>query len=220
MRIDGRLGCVLCSCDVCAHRSRSFTFEQFGNVNEQVDFVAEQLRNVTELSDGFDAVGFSQGTSDAPPSFIYAKSPRSCSSSCSCSSCFSGGQFLRAYVERYNSPPVHNLVTFGSQHMGVSDIQPCKPVDVTCQLARRALRNGVYSSWAQSNIVPVRSHLLLPLPLPLLIIMLTFAHWPTCVPPHRRHRPSTIATQTSFRSSSRETASLPTSTMSGPTATR
>ena len=62
---------------------------QFGNVNEQIDFVAEQIANVTELKDGFDAIGFSQA-----------------------------GQFLRAYVERYNTPPVHNLITFGSQHMG------------------------------------------------------------------------------------------------------
>ena len=62
---------------------------QFGNVNEQIDFVAEQIANITELKDGFDAIGFSQG-----------------------------GQFLRAYVERYNSPPIHNLITFGSQHMG------------------------------------------------------------------------------------------------------
>lgn len=62
---------------------------QFGNVNEQIDFVAEQIANITELEDGFDAIGFSQA-----------------------------GQFLRAYVERYNSPPVHNLITFGAQHMG------------------------------------------------------------------------------------------------------
>lgn len=74
-----------------------------------------------------------------------------------------GGQFLRAYVERYNSPPAHNLITFGAQHMGVSDIQPCRPFDVTCQLARRAMRNGVYGEWAQKNIIPVRKLVLEPL---------------------------------------------------------
>lgn len=66
-----------------------------------------------------------------------------------------GGQFLRAYVERYNDPPVHNLITFGSQHMGVSDIPGCKPLDLTCQLARRAALGGVYTPWAQSHIVQV-----------------------------------------------------------------
>jgi palmitoyl-protein thioesterase len=69
------------------------------------------------------------------------------------------GQFWRAYVERYNSPPVHNLITFGSQHMGVSDLPPCRPFDVLCQLARRAARGGVYSEWAQKNVVSVSAYL-------------------------------------------------------------
>ncbi|KAI0371106.1 alpha/beta-hydrolase [Pilatotrama ljubarskyi] len=96
----------------------------FGNVNEQLEFVAEQLANVTELQSGFDAIGFSQA-----------------------------GQFLRAYVEKYNAPPVHNLITFGSQHMGVSDLPLCRPWDLLCQLARRAARGGVYREWAQTNLV-------------------------------------------------------------------
>jgi len=96
----------------------------YGSVNDQVDLVAEQIANVTELKNGFDAIGFSQG-----------------------------GQFLRAYVERYNTPPVHNLITFGSQHMGVSDIPPCRPWDLLCQAARRAARSSVYSHWAQTNII-------------------------------------------------------------------
>ncbi|KAF7375973.1 Palmitoyl-protein thioesterase [Mycena sanguinolenta] len=96
----------------------------YGNVNEQVQFVSEQLAAIPELEGGFDAIGFSQG-----------------------------GQFLRAYVERYNSPPVNNLITFGSQHMGVSDIPTCGPRDFMCQIARRAVKAGVYSSWAQEHLV-------------------------------------------------------------------
>lgn len=38
------------------------TTMQYGNVDEQVAFVHEQLNNVTELRHGFDAIGFSQGT--------------------------------------------------------------------------------------------------------------------------------------------------------------
>lgn len=64
-----------------------------------------------------------------------------------------GGQFLRAYVELYNAPPVNNLITFGSQHMGVSDLPLCSRWDVFCQLARRAARGGVYTNWAQENLV-------------------------------------------------------------------
>jgi hypothetical protein len=67
-----------------------------------------------------------------------------------------GGQFLRAYVERYNSPPIHNLITFGSQHTGISDIPACGPRDFLCQVARRATKSAVYGSWAQDNLVQVR----------------------------------------------------------------
>lgn len=34
---------------------------QYGNVNSQVELVADQLANIPELQDGFDAIGFSQG---------------------------------------------------------------------------------------------------------------------------------------------------------------
>ncbi|KAF7321470.1 Palmitoyl-protein thioesterase [Mycena kentingensis (nom. inval.)] len=96
----------------------------YGNVNEQVALVAEQLAGIPELEGGFDAIGFSQG-----------------------------GQFLRAYVERYNSPPIHNLLTFGSQHFGVSDIPPCGPRDFVCRVARRVVKSAVYGSYAQTNLV-------------------------------------------------------------------
>jgi palmitoyl-protein thioesterase len=96
----------------------------YGNVDEQIDEVAQQIAAIEELQGGFDAMGLSQG-----------------------------GQFLRAYVERYNSPPVHNLITWGSQHFGVSDIPPCRPGDLLCEITRRAVKGSVYSSWAQNNLV-------------------------------------------------------------------
>lgn len=100
---------------------------QYGNVNQQLELVAEQLSHVDELSAGFDTIGFSQG-----------------------------GQFLRAYVERYNNPPVHNLITFGSQHMGVSDLPVCGTWDLPCRAARSVARGAVYSPWVQDNIIMVR----------------------------------------------------------------
>ncbi|EKM80823.1 hypothetical protein AGABI1DRAFT_112549 [Agaricus bisporus var. burnettii JB137-S8] len=96
----------------------------YGNVLEQLEFVADQLAAIPELEAGFDAVGLSQG-----------------------------GQFLRAYVECYNKPPVNNLITFGSQHMGISDIPICKPFDFLCQIARKAAKRAVYSTWAQENLI-------------------------------------------------------------------
>ncbi|KAF9071026.1 palmitoyl-protein thioesterase [Rhodocollybia butyracea] len=96
----------------------------YGNVNQQIEFVASQLAAIPELNDGFDGIGFSQGS-----------------------------QFLRSYVERLNSPKVHNLLSFGGQHMGVSDIAVCRPFDLLCQAARRATKQAVYSTWAQNNLV-------------------------------------------------------------------
>ncbi|KAF9484503.1 palmitoyl-protein thioesterase [Pholiota conissans] len=96
----------------------------YGNVNDQIEFVADQLASIPELRDGFDAIGLSQG-----------------------------GQFLRAYVEMYNSPPVQNLITFGSQHMGISDLPGCSRYDFLCQAALRAAKQAVYSDWAQKNLV-------------------------------------------------------------------
>ena len=113
-------------------------------MNEQLELVSEQLAEVPELRDGFDAIGFSQGALAnsmvlLPPHNSHA-----------------GGQFLRAYIKRYNAPPVNYLITFGSQHMGVSDLPLCSRWDLFCQLARRyAARGGVYTEWAQHNLVQV-----------------------------------------------------------------
>ena len=67
-----------------------------------------------------------------------------------------GGQFLRAYVERCNKPPVANLVTFGSQHNGISEFQKCGSSDWVCQGARGLLRGNTWSSFAQSRLVPAQ----------------------------------------------------------------
>lgn len=96
----------------------------FGNVNEQIDQVHCMLRKVPELRHGFDAVGFSQG-----------------------------GQFLRGYIERYNAPHVRNLITFGSQHMGIADLPACSPYDAICHTVHKLLIGRAYSDYSQNNIV-------------------------------------------------------------------
>jgi len=95
------------------------------NVNNQVDFVCQTVKADPNLQGGFNAVGFSQG-----------------------------GQFLRAYVERCNDPPVFNLVSIGGQHQGVADIPDCTSVNSTmCSLVEELLAFGAYSSIAQDNVV-------------------------------------------------------------------
>lgn len=96
----------------------------FGNVNEQVDYVCSQLANITELRSGFNAIGFSQG-----------------------------GLFLRAYVERCNSPPVSTLVTFGTPHNGIADLPPCRKNDFICKTRNDLLKSQIWTNYAQTNVV-------------------------------------------------------------------
>ncbi|CAG8292459.1 unnamed protein product [Penicillium olsonii] len=106
---------------------RSATF--FGNVTEQIELVCEQLAAdpILSTAPAINALGFSQG-----------------------------GQFLRGYIERCNAPPVHNLVTFGSQHNGISEFESCKYNDWICNGAEALLRSGRWTSFAQSRVVPAQ----------------------------------------------------------------
>jgi palmitoyl-protein thioesterase len=116
----------------------------YDDLNRQVDEICEQLGSIEELKDGFDAVGFSQG-----------------------------GQILRAYVQRCNSPPVRNLITIGAQHQGVMDLPGCgsdvpmpdSQVSKALQLSEAAngeqecswwqkmIKKSVYSDIVQNRIV-------------------------------------------------------------------
>ncbi|KAG4100072.1 alpha/beta-hydrolase [Neocallimastix lanati (nom. inval.)] len=100
----------------------------FGNVNNHVDYVCSRLHEddlYPQLKDGFNALGFSQG-----------------------------GQFLRAYVERCNDPPVYNLITYGAQHNGVSTIPGCVNDDSNfCARMKFLVSTNVYGSFVQNNIV-------------------------------------------------------------------
>jgi palmitoyl-protein thioesterase len=92
-----------------------------GNVNDQVAYVCKKLKADPNLAGGFNALGFSQG-----------------------------GQFLRAYVERCNDPPVYNLITFGGQHQGVSDIPECVGANKTlCEMMAKLLGMGAYTPFVR-----------------------------------------------------------------------
>ncbi|PYI26528.1 alpha/beta-hydrolase [Aspergillus indologenus CBS 114.80] len=65
-----------------------------------------------------------------------------------------GGQFLRAYVERCNAPPVRTLITFGSQHNGITRFQACRWGDLVCLGAEALLHAGRWSGVVQGGFVP------------------------------------------------------------------
>lgn len=100
-----------------------------GNLTEQIDQVCRDLaaHPILSTAPAVDAMGFSQG-----------------------------GQFLRGYIERCNFPPVRNLMTFGSQHNGISAFQACKPFDLLCKGAQLLLRSGTWTQTAQSSLVPAQ----------------------------------------------------------------
>ncbi|KAL8682454.1 MAG: hypothetical protein Q9186_001497 [Xanthomendoza sp. 1 TL-2023] len=106
---------------------RTATF--LGNLTEQVSKVCTDLASHPILSKApaINALGFSQG-----------------------------GQFLRAYVERCNKPPVHTLVTFGSQHNGISEFQNCGPNDWLCRSWDGYLKRNTWSHFVQSRLVPAQ----------------------------------------------------------------
>lgn len=106
---------------------RTATF--LGNVTLQVQKVCDDLASHPILSkaSAINALGFSQG-----------------------------GQFLRAYVERCNNPRVQSLVTFGSQHNGISEFQDCAANDWLCQTWRGVLKGNAWGSFSQSRLVPAQ----------------------------------------------------------------
>lgn len=110
-----------------ASGDRSATF--LGNVTEQVAKVCADIARdpILSTAPAIDALGFSQG-----------------------------GQFLRAYVERCNKPPVRSLVTFGSQHNGISEFISCSSTDWVCRGAMAMLHGNTWSNFVQSRLVPAQ----------------------------------------------------------------
>jgi palmitoyl-protein thioesterase len=98
-----------------------------GNVSAQVDQVCATLAadNILSTAPAVDALGFSQG-----------------------------GVFLRAYVERCNTPPVRNLVTLGSPHNGITEIT-CRG-NLVCQGLYWLFKLNPFSARVQSTIVPAQ----------------------------------------------------------------
>ncbi|KAI1365596.1 palmitoyl-protein thioesterase 1 [Xylaria arbuscula] len=113
--------------DSSSDGDRRATF--YGNVTEQLERVCADLaaHPILSTAPAIDAVGFSQG-----------------------------GQFLRGYVERCNSPPVRNLITFGSQHNGIVDYRACSGADWLCRGAMALLHSNTWTSFVQSRLVPAQ----------------------------------------------------------------
>ncbi|XP_043280933.1 palmitoyl-protein thioesterase 1 [Venturia canescens] len=95
------------------------------NVNEQVEQVCNDLSNDPKLSNGFNAIGFSQG-----------------------------GQFLRAVAQRCPNPPMRKLISLGGQHQGVYGLPNCAVLEhKLCDYMRRLLNHAAYTKFVQNRLV-------------------------------------------------------------------
>ena len=113
-------------------QDRQATF--LGNLTEQLDYVCDSIRNDTTLwshsrneSVLVDALGFSQG-----------------------------GQFLRGLIETCSGLNVRSLVTFGSQHNGISSIKACGTWDFLCKGALALMKGNAYTEYVQGRVVPAQ----------------------------------------------------------------
>ena len=100
----------------------------------QVAAVCDHLAGIPQLSQGYNAVGFSQGS-----------------------------QFLRAVLERCQHldgmPKMHTLITLGGQHQGIMNGPACSgpsfnhTPSTPCKVVQRLLGFGAYLPWIRSHIV-------------------------------------------------------------------
>ena len=100
----------------------------------QVAAVCEHLASIPQLSRGYSAVGFSQGS-----------------------------QFLRGVLERCQHkegmPKMQKLITLGGQHQGIMNGPQCsgpsfnQTPSAPCKMVQRLLGFGAYLPWIRSHVV-------------------------------------------------------------------
>jgi palmitoyl-protein thioesterase len=99
-----------------------------GDVNSQVAAVCKELKGIPELAEGFDAIGFSQGS-----------------------------QFLRAVQERcgHEGPRMRVLVSLAGQHQGIMEPPSCgdDAASSGCLWMETMLKFGVYTPFVQNSVV-------------------------------------------------------------------
>jgi len=93
-------------------------------MEKQVDQFARVVRADSELSGGFNALGFSQGNT-----------------------------VLRGYIHKYNDPPVKTFLSIHGVLMGVNGLPDCPLTSGLCRLLASVISHvGVYSSFVQDRL--------------------------------------------------------------------
>ncbi|XP_018563499.1 palmitoyl-protein thioesterase 1 [Anoplophora glabripennis] len=93
--------------------------------DRQIEEACSIIKADSQLSNGFNAIGFSQG-----------------------------GQFLRGLVQRCPMAKVKNLISLGGQHQGVYGLPNCGSLShPSCDYLRRLLNHAAYFHWVQKKLV-------------------------------------------------------------------
>ncbi|KAF2904694.1 hypothetical protein ILUMI_01476 [Ignelater luminosus] len=94
--------------------------------DKQIEIVCEMIKNDPLLANGYNAIGWSQGS-----------------------------QFLRGLVQRCPEPKMKTLITMSGQHQGVYGFPKCNPLKKPiCNLLRRLINRLAYFGIIQETIVP------------------------------------------------------------------
>ncbi|KAG5667583.1 hypothetical protein PVAND_015560 [Polypedilum vanderplanki] len=104
---------------------RDYESGYFIHPDKQLQDACNQIANNKILSNGFNAIGFSQGS-----------------------------QFLRALVQRCPAAKVKNLISLGGQHQGVYGLPNCPSLTTkSCEYFREMLNYAAYTGWVQKRLV-------------------------------------------------------------------
>jgi palmitoyl-protein thioesterase len=93
------------------------------NLDDQVDYFADVVQNDPQLADGFNAVGYSQGN-----------------------------LVVRGYIEKYNSPRVHNFISMHGPMAGVGAFPGCMISHEVCKLFSEILGAMAYYPFIQDHL--------------------------------------------------------------------
>ncbi|CAI5701971.1 unnamed protein product [Peronospora effusa] len=95
----------------------------FVTMDNQTKMFAKIVREDAQLTHGFNAVGFSQGN-----------------------------LLIRAYIERFNDPPVYNFISFHGPLAGVGGLPRCSPLNFICKEIDKLIGEAVYTKRVQEHL--------------------------------------------------------------------
>ncbi|XP_053667801.1 palmitoyl-protein thioesterase 1 [Anopheles marshallii] len=123
--LESEIGVYVKSIEIGNSITDDFKSGYLVHPNHQIEMVCAELSKDAKLSNGFNAIGFSQG-----------------------------GQFLRGLVQRCSTVRIRNLITMGGQHQGVFGLPNCPSLSSrTCERFRQLLNHAAYTDVLQNFLV-------------------------------------------------------------------